>query len=82
MRTEIFALDQFPIQIKCGGSHSALITNGGFLYTWGSGACGATGLGHNSPSFEPAAPIIRGFNPEDVFIKQVSCGKSGTAVVT
>ncbi len=82
VHAEAFALNHLPIQIKCGGSHCALVTNGGYMYTWGSGAHGATGLGHDENSYEPSAPIFRGLSAKDVIIKSVSCGKNGTVTVT
>lgn len=52
------------------------------MYTWGSAAHGATGLGHEENSYEPSAPIFRGLSAKDVIIKSVSCGKNGTVTVT
>lgn len=78
-------MSHVPVQIKCGGGHTALVTNGGYLYTWGSGAHGATGLSHVAPSFEPTAPVFRGVHTSDgvngMIVKHVSCGKNGTAIV-
>lgn len=75
VHAEAFEKNHLPIQIKCGGSHCALVTNGGYMYTWGSGKFGSTGLGHVSAVFEPTAPIFKGLNSEEVIVKSVSCGK-------
>ena len=32
--------------VACGQSHALAVTTGGALYAWGSGRCGATGLGY------------------------------------
>ena len=82
VHAEAFALNHLPIQIKCGGSHCALVTNGGYLYTWGAGASGACGLGTKQNAYAPSTPIFKGLASQEVIVKSVSCGKNGTAVVT
>eukprot|EP00347_Sterkiella_histriomuscorum_P009585 403340643 len=71
---------QFPIQISCGGNHSAVVMKNGDLYTWGQGAHGATGLLSTQNTF---APIKVEFNKEigNRQIAQVSCGKKHTIIV-
>lgn len=83
VHADAFASNHLPIQIKCGGSHCALVTNGGYLYTWGFGKYGATGLGAKvQTAFAPSSPTFKGLNSEEIIVKSVSCGKNGTAVVT
>ena len=82
VHAEAFALEHLPIQIKCGGSHCALVTNGGNLYTWGSGQHGATGLGGVIKAYSPTAPAFKGLTTSEIIVKSVSCGKNGTVVVT
>lgn len=82
VHAEAFAHNHLPIQIKCGGSHCALVTNGGYIYTWGSGAHGQTGLGKVLKTFEPTVPTFKGVTSNEIIVKSVSCGKNGTVVVT
>ena len=83
MNSEAFnELSCVPIQIKCGGSHCALVTSDGALYTWGSGAYGATGFGSDMNTYEPKTPVYNGFDLDELEIKYVSCAMHGTAVVT
>jgi alpha-tubulin suppressor-like RCC1 family protein len=42
--------------VKCGGNHSACITEDGTLYTWGQGREGALGAGIRDNVFEPICP--------------------------
>jgi alpha-tubulin suppressor-like RCC1 family protein len=44
------------IQVKCGGFHSACITEDGQLYTWGQGRNGALGGNTRDDLFEPVSP--------------------------
>ena len=58
------------------------MTGDGALYTWGSGAHGATGLDSTMNVYEPTSPSFEGFDIDELAIKNVSCAKHSTAVVT
>lgn len=68
------------VQVAAGGSHSALITADGHLYTWGGGSYGELGLGH----FTRCVPKpTRVFLPKETpFALHVSCGRAHSAVLT
>ena len=60
-----------------------MITNGGYLYTWGSGEMGVTGHGiSNIISYTPSAPKFKNSRVQDIIFTQVSCGKLTTVAVT
>jgi len=62
--------------VRCGGSHTALLTKQGHLYTWGQGQYGALGLGDWQNQFEP-----RHVKSLHQSVKQVDCGKKHTLLV-
>ena len=61
-----------PIQLSCGGFHTAVVTEDGRLYTFGGGEHGQ--LGHNDRVNKLKPTLVQAL--EDVFISQVTCGWS------
>jgi alpha-tubulin suppressor-like RCC1 family protein len=66
--------DAVVCMVRCGGSHTAALTNNNELYTWGSGKHGATGLGKCDVN-EPRKPF-------QVKVIDFDCSKRNTLVVT
>ncbi|XP_074645213.1 uncharacterized protein LOC141901680 isoform X3 [Tubulanus polymorphus] len=66
--------------VSCGGSHTAIITESGKLYTCGDGSQGQLGHGptQNLQIWQPT--LVRAF--ADCKITHVSCGDNHTAVIT
>jgi alpha-tubulin suppressor-like RCC1 family protein len=61
------------VQIACGWYHSAIVTDLGFVYTWGNGADGA--LGDGSGRSRPHPSIVPFFGVENpLFATSVACG--------
>jgi alpha-tubulin suppressor-like RCC1 family protein len=73
-------------QIACGVNHSAALTTGGGVYTWGIGQYGQLGLGENKannldvPTKVPSLPIIKKIysGPNQIFAVEYTNGKSQT----
>ena len=59
-----------------------MVTSDGAVYTWGSGAHGATGLGSTENTFEPSVPNFNGFDLDELSFRNISCAKHCTALVT
>ncbi|XP_012860291.2 E3 ISG15--protein ligase HERC5 [Echinops telfairi] len=66
--------DQEVEFLTCGGSHSALLTKDGLVFTFGSGKCGQ--LGHNSVRDEPRPHLVTELI--DYKVTQIACGRSHT----
>ena len=72
-------LNEHAVSVACGGSHTAVLTKSGRLYTFGYGMHGQ--LGHG-PSFQdvPLPKLVTLLQRKSV--TAVSCGESHTAVLT
>ncbi|XP_015106001.2 E3 ISG15--protein ligase HERC5 isoform X2 [Vicugna pacos] len=71
----IEALDNQTIEfLACGGSHSALLTKGGLVFTFGAGKYGQ--LGHNSTQNELKPCLVTGLIGNRV--TQIACGRRHT----
>ena len=72
-------------KVACGGSFSALITDGGNLYVWGRNDSGQLGLGEESQgdmhSAERYPRRIPFFESERVQIRDVACGENHMVAV-
>lgn len=73
------------LQAALGAFHSAAITEGGALWTWGWGGsfwygAGALGHGHRETLAEPT--LVRSFVEAGEEVKQVACGSQHTIVLT
>lgn len=66
-------------QVSCGGLHTAVVTENGQVYTWGDGRKGELGHIHD-PSLKQTPRLVE--NLENVFIKQVACGRGHTVALT
>jgi len=72
-------------QVALGGFHSAAITSGGALWTWGWGGsfwsgCGALGQGHRDALPKPT--LVRSLANEGEQVSQVACGSQHTIILT
>ena len=54
------------LMVACGGSHSASVTEGGGVYTFGGGDCGQLGHGDEENQLAPRRVPAAGFNGERV----------------
>ena len=66
----------FLVAISCGDEHTAVVTQTGRLFTFGSNEFGQLGLGHNESILKPSC--VKALKPDKV--KTVACGKSHTIV--
>ena len=64
------------VAISCGDEHTAVVTQTGRLFTFGSNEFGQLGLGHNESILKPSC--VKSLKPDKV--KAVACGKSHTIV--
>ncbi|NXN61727.1 RCCD1 protein, partial [Rynchops niger] len=56
-------------EVSCGSRHTAVVTRGGELYTWGWGKYGQLGHGDNSSSDQPRRVeylVAKGLRAEEV----------------
>ncbi|XP_042638346.1 E3 ISG15--protein ligase HERC5 [Orycteropus afer afer] len=60
--------------LTCGGSHTALLTQDGLVFTFGAGNCGQ--LGHNSTQNEPRPRLVTELVGNRV--TQIACGRYHT----
>jgi alpha-tubulin suppressor-like RCC1 family protein len=66
------------IDVKCGYSHTLLLTSSGEVYAWGSNYYGQIGNGCNEDQNTPIK--VNGFNNERIVM--ISCGGYHSMVVT
>ncbi|KAI8520526.1 hypothetical protein Bbelb_002800 [Branchiostoma belcheri] len=64
--------------VACGDEHTALVTENGRLYTFGSNDWGQLGLGHTKTAAKPSS--VKSLKHEKA--KLVACGRSHTLVAT
>jgi len=72
-------------QVALGAFHSAAITEGGALWTWGWGGSfwyGAGALGHGRGTRVQDPTLVMNFVEEGEEVKQVACGSQHTIVLT
>jgi len=78
MPTKIKALqDEHVINISCGEKHSAALTSGGDVFTWGDGSLGQLGLGDQRKQHTPHRVV----ELQGRMILQISCGYYHTACI-
>ncbi|EFJ40404.1 hypothetical protein VOLCADRAFT_69571 [Volvox carteri f. nagariensis] len=68
------------LAVSCGPYHTAAITEGGLLYTWGNGLFGRLGHGTQRDEYRPRR-CAGSFPLEDKYVINVSCGYWHTAAV-
>ena len=64
--------------VSCGYSHTAIITEDGNLYSFGSNDYGQLGLGDNTNRDRPILVTV----PDGLKVKVVSCGGNYTMIIT
>ena len=64
--------------ISCGSSHTAALTAGGQVFTWGLGSSGALGTGNSLSHWRPHLLVLA----DEPSVESVSCGGRHTALVT
>ena len=64
-------------QIACATWHTAAISSGGHVYTWGNGSNGK--LGHSDEENQDFPKLVDGINGK---VTQIACGDFHTAVLT
>ncbi|KAK3751866.1 hypothetical protein QZH41_009679, partial [Actinostola sp. cb2023] len=67
--------DSTPMHIACGDYHTALVTDGGELFTWGRGRGGRLGHGDDRNRFLPSKVEAM----EDKHVRFIACGSEHTA---
>jgi alpha-tubulin suppressor-like RCC1 family protein len=89
--TLVTALAARPVvRMSAGFNHTAAVTAGGQLWTWGSGSSGKLGVGECSSDAYIAAPakVLLGTSSSSTGssagkrVKRVDCGAAHTAAVT
>ncbi|KAL7530787.1 hypothetical protein ACHAXR_004851 [Thalassiosira sp. AJA248-18] len=71
-------LGKRPIQIACGGFHSAVVTQDGKMYTFGGGEHGQLGHGDKVNKVKPT--LVQAL--EAIFLQQITCGWSHSVALT
>jgi len=71
-------LGKKPIQIACGGFHSAVVTEDGKMYTFGGGEHGQLGHGDKVNKVKPT--LVQAL--EMIFLQQITCGWSHSVALT
>lgn len=73
------------LQVALGAYHSAAVTEGGALWTWGWGGSfwgGAGALGHGTNPARPTPTLVQRFVEYGEEVRQVACGAQHTLVLT
>ena len=78
---ETFGIGFAPKSIAAGGWHSACVTAGGLLYTWGRGEYGRLGLGDDCKD-KVTPQVVNLGNGEETFVDAVSLGGSHSVALT
>ncbi len=65
-------------QVACGQEHTALVTEGGNIYTWGDGRNGELGHAYKDAARQVPQLVPR---PDTAFFIQVACGRDHTVAV-
>ncbi|KAL9181896.1 hypothetical protein ACHAXT_012239 [Thalassiosira profunda] len=71
-------LGKRPIQVSCGGFHSAVVTQDGKMYTFGGGEHGQ--LGHSDKVNKVRPTLVQALDP--IFLQQITCGWSHSVALT
>ena len=71
-------LGKRPIQIACGGFHSAVVTQDGKMYTFGGGEHGQLGHGDKVNKVKPT--LVQAL--DGIFLQQITCGWSHSVALT
>jgi len=75
------AFNNNVVRVSMAGSHTAVITNEGDLYTFGTGTNGA--LGHNDAEKNHTAPkLVEFFKKNNLKVIDVACGQHHTIALT
>ena len=74
---DILTLQVQPVQVACGGQHTALVVTDGSLYTWGRNVEGQCGLPANR-NFSIHRPQRVDLSRR-ITVSQISCGDKHTA---
>jgi alpha-tubulin suppressor-like RCC1 family protein len=84
--TLVTALAARPVvRMSAGFNHTAAVTAGGQLWTWGSGSSGKLGVGECPSDAYLAAPakvLLGSSGSSERRVKRVDCGAAHTAAVT
>lgn len=73
------------LQVALSPNYSAVLTEGGAVWTWGYGGgfwAGAGGLGHGSNASLASPKLVERFVENGLEVAQVSCGEQHTLVLT
>ncbi len=62
------------VHVVCGRSHSALMTAGGELYSWGGTTYGRLGVQRNLPKIQPTPVRVTYFNDRDLQVVKLVTG--------
>lgn len=65
------------VELSCGDEHTAVVTESGRMFTFGSNEWGQLGLGHSNNVIKPSC--VKSLKPDKVSL--VACGKAHTVVV-
>ena len=71
-------LGKNPVQVACGGFHTAAITEDGKMWTFGGGEHGQLGHGDKVNKVKPT--VVQAL--EGIFVSQITCGWSHSVALT
>ena len=71
-------LGKRPVQVACGGFHTAAITEDGKMWTFGGGEHGQLGHGDKVNKVKPT--VVQAL--EGIFVSQITCGWSHSVALT
>ncbi|ESO94172.1 hypothetical protein LOTGIDRAFT_74050, partial [Lottia gigantea] len=77
LKPEMVSIPEKVIQVSCGGSHTAVLTENGLVYTFGDGAHGQ--LGHGTHTLQSTSPLRLEL---DFKATSISCGENFTAIIS
>jgi alpha-tubulin suppressor-like RCC1 family protein len=75
-------INEKVVIISCGWVHSLVLTECGYVYSWGANYSGQLGIGNTENSNEPKFVVVIDENKCNDFIEKISCGSDHSLLLS